>query len=113
MVIHSITYVKYFIIFVYRLVQSEDVQYFRFDENGDLFIYETGSGFSGPSFKVEQGFEINEVMQNYDMNVMKSELALNVTSTESNLLSQNCVESTDITKVAGAKRLYIYSFHSV
>ena len=45
----------------FRLVASELVQYFQFDQNGNMFVFRLGSGFSGPSVKVEPGFDMQEV----------------------------------------------------
>ena len=90
------------------MVKSEDVQYFRFDEQGHLFVYEAGSGFSGPSYKVQQGFEMNEMMQKYHCNVMESQVGLNVSSTQSCMLSQHLVKSETETKPASVKRLIFH-----
>ena len=49
--------------FIFSLVASESVQYFQFDKGGNMFVFEPGSGMSGPSLKVEPGFELHE-MQN-------------------------------------------------
>ena len=46
-----------------RLAASEDVEYFQFDQDANMFVYQPGSGFSGPSVKVEPGFDVNEVKQ--------------------------------------------------
>ena len=40
---------------------SESVQYFQFDQEGNMFVFEPGSGFSGPSVKVQAGFEFHEM----------------------------------------------------
>ena len=37
------------------------VQYFQFDKDGNMFVFEPGSGFSGPAMKVEPGFFTAEV----------------------------------------------------
>ena len=42
----------------YRLVASEDVQYFHFDKDGNMFIYKPGAGFSGNCKLVTPGEEI-------------------------------------------------------
>ena len=99
-------YVVIVIIFVHRMVKSEDVQYFTFDEHGELFVCQPGSGFSGPSYKVEQGFEMNEITQNYQGNVLESQVSSNASSTESILLLQGTVKSENETKSAGVKRLH-------
>ena len=43
------------------MAADEDVQYFQFDSDGNMFVYRPGSGFSGPSVRVEPGFDMNEV----------------------------------------------------
>ena len=45
-----------------RLIASESVQYFQFDVKGNMYVYGPGSGFSGPSVKVEPGFEMSEIV---------------------------------------------------
>ena len=41
----------------------ESVQYFQFDESGNMCVFEPGAGFTGPSEKVDPGFEIGETGQ--------------------------------------------------
>ena len=48
----------------FSLKASESVQYFQFDKDGNMFVFEPGSGFSGKAFRVEPGFELNESTQN-------------------------------------------------
>ena len=38
---------------------SEDVQYFQFDKDGNMLVYEPGSGFSGECHLVRPGDELN------------------------------------------------------
>ena len=102
-------YLGYAYVYAYNLA----VQYFRFDEHGDLFVFEPGSGFSGLPYKVQQGFEMKALSQNYDTKVVKSEVAVNVTSTGSELLSQKLEKSGEITQSAGAKRLLTYYNYSL
>ena len=52
---------KLVVIFIDRLVQSENVQYFQFDKYGNMYVYEPGSGFSGESKLVAPGFEMGEI----------------------------------------------------
>ena len=49
--------------FYFSLKCSEDIQYFQFDKDGNMLIFKPGSGFTGPSVKVEPGFEIDECTQ--------------------------------------------------
>ena len=42
----------------FRLVEPEDVQYFKFDEHGNMFIYEPGSGISGDCHVLSPGDEL-------------------------------------------------------
>ena len=41
----------------------EAVQYFQFDQQGNMYVFQPGSGFSGPSVKVSPGFEMQECTQ--------------------------------------------------
>ena len=41
----------------------ESVQYFQFDSEGNMYVFQPGSGFSGPSVRVEPGFEIEDFTQ--------------------------------------------------
>ena len=45
------------------MVCSESVQYFQFNAEGNLFVYEPGAGFSGNCVRVEPGFEMHDVSQ--------------------------------------------------
>ena len=56
------------------------MQYFQFDSSGNMYVYEPGSGFSGPSVKVNPGFELAEVSD-------LSEKLVNVTDVSSTLAS--------------------------
>ena len=40
------------------MIASEDVQYFRFDSDGNMFMYEHGAGFSGDCHLVSPGDEL-------------------------------------------------------
>ena len=40
-----------------RLAKPEDVQYFQFDSNGNMYVFEPGAGCSGLARKVEPGEE--------------------------------------------------------
>ena len=42
---------------------SESVQYFQFDSDGNMYVFRPGSGFSGPSIKVDPGFQMEECSQ--------------------------------------------------
>ena len=39
----------------FRLVSSEDVQYFQIDQDGNMYVFEPGSGFSGNCQLVRPG----------------------------------------------------------
>ena len=67
------------------------MQYFQFDSEGNMYIFQPGSGFSGPSVKVEAGFEMEKYSQEdlfRDSGVMISDVdehsQLVFTSTETN-----------------------------
>ena len=86
----------------FSLAASEDVQYFQFDSEGNMFIFEPGSGFSGPAVKVEPGFE----MQTYTQEnwFRDSGVVMSDGSDESAFaLSQSQIECGIITST-GAKR---------
>ena len=59
MVKHVVT----LLILIPRLACSEGVQYFQFDSQGNLYVFEPGVGCSGPCVKVEPGFEMKEISQ--------------------------------------------------
>ena len=63
---------------IHRLAASESVQYFQFDSAGNMYVYEPGSGFSGPSVMVNPGFEMSEVSNLCDelVNVTQSSSTL-------------------------------------
>ena len=42
----------------------ESVQYFQFDKEGNMYVFEPGSGFSGCCLRVEPGFKLNECSEN-------------------------------------------------
>ena len=45
--------------YIFRLAKSEDVQYFQFDHDGNMYVYEPGSGYTGVPRKVEPGEELH------------------------------------------------------
>ena len=47
------------VIFTFRLAKPEDVQYFQFDKDGNMFIYEPGAGCTGVPKLVPPGEELN------------------------------------------------------
>ena len=96
----------YLINFCYRLAQSESVQYFKFDKDGELFVYEPGVGCLGPYYKVPQGFEINDITQKSLSGSKVDELQhMDVSSSPSALLSQESVTFPNVTEKSGVKRL--------
>ena len=58
----------FFFNFDYRLVASEDVQYFQFDAIGNMFVYCPGSGFSGVSKLVRPGEDLNVIWSDSEEN---------------------------------------------
>ena len=77
------------------MAESEDVQYFQFDSQGNMFVFKPGSGFSGPSVKVEPGFEMCEVTQltqSLSQSVEVSQLSAEISSLEINTLSSTPVK---------------------
>ena len=83
----------------FSLKCSEDVQYFQFDKDGNMFVFKPGSGFSGPSVKVEPGFEIGECTQ-YSLfsndQMLETENVLGASATVSQLLVHSDAKDTDI-----------------
>ena len=43
----------------YRLAQPEDVQYFQFDKEGNMYIFEPGAGCTGVPRMVQPGEELH------------------------------------------------------
>ena len=74
------------------MVASEDVQYFQFVSEGNMFVFKPGSGFSGPSIKVEPGFEMSEVTQ-----LTEPLSVCNVTET----LSLESMEISQVSELSG------------
>ena len=83
---------------------SEDVQYFQFDQFGNMYVFEPGSGFSGPSVKVEPGFVMQEVV---DMTQNLS-LSSNVTETQREVKTK-CVEISQESSVISSTNSVIMS----
>ena len=62
----------------FSLTCSESVQYFQFDSEGNMFIFQPASGFTGPSLKVEPGFEMGKYSQEklfHDSGVVSSDVS--------------------------------------
>ena len=45
-------------LFDFRMAQSESVQYFQFDQEGNMFVYPPGGGLSGIPKLVKPGDEM-------------------------------------------------------
>ena len=71
-----IAYLKYYknLIF-FRLKCSESVQYFQFDKDGNMYVFEPGSGFSGPCVRVEPGFELDECGESSSVTELPSQMS--------------------------------------
>ena len=97
-------------VFYCRLAQSESVHYFRFDKDGELFVYELGAGFSGPCYKVEQGFELDDVtqMSHFGSTLDKSEGFDSSSLTP--LLSQTSVTNSNVTENMSVNRSVLFYF---
>ena len=92
------------ILFLFRLRASEDVQYFKFDEFGNMFVYGAGSGFSGPSVKVEPGFQMDEVVKMTQNLSMSSQISNGSSFKSSVEFSQvSSVVSTGTSEVVDSK----------
>ena len=45
--------------FVFRMSQPESIQYFQFDQDGNMYVYAPGAGFSGQCKLVRPGDDLN------------------------------------------------------
>ena len=59
--------------FLCRMCSSEPVQYFKFDQDGNMYMYEPGAGFSGEAKLVQPGDELFTVDCEYLSGDVKSE----------------------------------------
>lgn len=86
--------------FVCRIKFSEDVQYFQFDKEGNMYVFPPGSGFTGEAKLVKPGDELfgkdntssineigGELSQCKDLNAVKSDVC-------SELLAKSDVSQT-------------------
>ena len=96
------------VLFNFRLHASEDVQYFQFDKFGNMYVYKPGSGFLGPSLKVEPGFMMQEVV---DM-MQNLSLISDVTETQSEVKTE-CVEISQESSVISSNNNEIVSATSI
>ena len=83
-VVHFVCYVNLVYLFVFRLSKPEDVQFFQFNEQGNMYIFPPGSGCTGVPKLVQPGDEMifgqsNEKSVEIDTNVMCSFKLENVT----------------------------------
>ena len=89
----------------FRLRASESVQYFQFDQSGNMFVFGPGAGFSGPSLKVEPGFEMSETSQE---NLFQSHLNESAQGETSEVSAVKCEVSSEksqgISNSTGIKR---------
>ena len=60
---NAVKILKNLLLLFHRLACSESVQYFQFDSEGNLYVFEPGAGSTGPCVKVEPGFEMGDVSQ--------------------------------------------------
>ena len=84
--------------------KSESVQYFQFDKDGNLYVFEPGAGCLGPCVKVDSGFELYDVSQvnvfTGNFTASGSLLDVTITSTDSVYdLTQNIIEPTPQTRL--------------
>ena len=56
------------------MCQSESVQYFQFDSEGNMFVYPAGAGFSGEPHLVRPGDEIfgSKTFENSDATIQST-----------------------------------------
>ena len=87
--------------FTFRMAQSEDVQYFQFDQQGNMFIYETGAGCTGVPRKVEPGEELHLSLWS-EVNVTETSVKSEVQSSMQNIqvdrVEMECSQMSDIQK---------------
>ena len=69
------------------MVSSESVQYFQFDNDGNMFVFEPGAGFSGQCKHVESGFE-------WEANSSQT-----IWSQEKGLLDASCIDSSNVSNL--------------
>ena len=85
---------------IFRLACSESVQYFQFDKEGNLYVYQPGAGCSGPRVRVEPGFEIKDVTQISGLNESsiqdEREVLKTQVSEQVSLSSSNVIEPTPV-----------------
>ena len=87
--------------FTFRMAQCEDVQYFQFDQEGNMFIYEPGAGCTGVPRKVEPGEELHlnswsEV--NVTETSVKSEVQLSMQNIQVDGLEMECSQMSETQK---------------
>ena len=73
----------------YRLVNSEPVQYFQFDQMGNMYVYEPGSGYSGEAKLVPPSCELDKMSNSW------SEIA---SSCQSKMLDSAVITTTSFEK---------------
>ena len=87
----------------FSLEHSGDVQYFQFDSTGNMFVFEPGAGFSGPSLKIEPGFQ-DEDTQKLDFSQVnvtpcsQKDAKCDVTACSQNVISGSFDKSQEKTK---------------
>ena len=54
------------------MTKSEDVQYFQFDELGNMYVFQPGSGFSGNAKKIEPGDDLSATWNDIGLSCEKS-----------------------------------------
>ena len=79
--------------YILRLAKSEDVQYFQFDKDGNMYVYEPGSGCTGVTRKVEPGEELH-------LGVWSE---VNVTEKFSDSLASTSISHSDSSKFASSQ----------
>ena len=90
-----------------RLRASQDVQYFQFDEFGNMFVFQPGSGFSGPSVKVQPGFEMHEIYESTQHLAVQSD---DIKEEKVTMSPQASLSHTDSIEPTPIKRLILVYF---
>ena len=68
------------------MVQSEDIQYFSFDKEGNMYVYEAGAGFSGDCHLVKPGDEM--IFNTKSSGIQQDNVGCGVSVTECSMPTQ-------------------------
>ena len=78
---------------IFRMKESESVQYFQFDEHGNMFVYPPGAGCTGIPRKFNPGDEL-DLTNCHDVTTYE-----NVTSTTPPAISWSKIPTVDVSQI--------------